>query len=461
MTTWRWIAKSVKWLVIVLLAFVAFVVAINAFDESPQPIPPEITAGLLKPVEPANNGYFVVLALRSGTDKNANAEGQQAWQKWLDAAKRSNPWESLDANLLTDIQQLPEPPISLDCPREGNCLSALLTQTTALSAALLDHAVTRQRCAQAAGSTSYAEPPPAPTISTLPLAHFTWCGRVSRASAVEHLHKKDVSAALQAIQADMELSRKQLAGSQSLIHKMIAVANARNAIRFAGEVAIAQPELRQPIKTVLKPFADDAMDLRPMWAGEALYQDALNRTIDPAKPPQPFFTADPRQTQSSPEDLADRLWRPIWGHFYKREATRNAMLQIWRQSIISSAGSPTQISEHFESRASGANGWLHPGRLYNPVGRILHEIAVPEYGVFPLRVYDTEAHRQLVLASIDLLDANLPISERANFIAQWPANDYAKGRLQYDAQRNAVVLSAWAPRSDRPAWQRVSLNPAQ
>lgn len=471
---WRCLGRVVGW---VFLAFLGLAVVLAAiiffkpFDERPEALPAALAQDTLPSIPDARNGFFYALGIQASEGSDPHAEGVKAWHALNEQLSKLKPWEWPAADLSTAPQVLKFELGEVACAIGSPCLPQLASKREALQRVLERHEALLKRCHTLARDFVFAElvPERSPFFSPYPLPHpIASCGALLRASAAFQYFLEDGNGAARALAANDRLARQVMAHAPHLLAKLVGTAQLRSGFALATEMAIAAPKAWPALQPLFGPLSSEELDVRPVLRGEyhsttTTYAHFI-RTTWASKSASPGFPrldgADKQADLPWPvEKLVLFVGFTLFALSYEPQATINLHQRRMARVVEVAGGPPESVRQGMAEIRSEAETWLpRDGSLYNFAGRVVSGIGVGEFAMYVHRVIDAEAQRQLVLVALDVVDSKIPQIERAAFVTRWPANQYTKGRLRYDTERNAIVLTPWHEKEHRTEWLSVSLG---
>ena len=232
----RW----VKWFGLLLLLAVGAVILINQFDEPPDPAAVAASTPRSPRVADGQNGYLRLLAL--GADDGA--DGMAYAQVWLDEARAAAREHRVARKATAKRAERPE----LCDPARVSCLSAVRDKPEEHAQSLLAWREDIARYESLLASTAYEEVLDYPQRSESRLPDYAKAGTAQRAwllRAALAVHEARVEEALGAVERDIAFQRVMLAGTRTLIGRMVAAAlsflQAGQRLIFDGSLLMAPP----------------------------------------------------------------------------------------------------------------------------------------------------------------------------------------------------------------------------
>lgn len=239
-----------------------------------------------------------------------------------------------------------------------------------------------------------------------------------------------VDAVRDALDADARFWRAGLAGSRTLITKMVAAralqrnldigAQALQRLPVESVGAAVPPAWRQPVTTRERSLATT---LAWEWKFNDNYMKHLHLDAE-------------RTRRVRDAGAPSTTW------VFKPQATSNAgAARMRRIAAASEAPYGRMRGAMRQLRADVESEGRFPYSLYNPAGRILGAIAAPAYLDYATRVADLEARRRAVLAVAGLHAAGIPPADVPQALAASPhRNPYTGHPFAWDATAACVRI---------------------
>ena len=206
--------------------------------------------------------------------------------------------------------------------------------------------------------------------------------------------------ALGNLQQDLQMWIAVLKGNGTLISKMLAAAYLHaDSILVADLIedpSVDLAGLDDELGAMLPPF-----DLKDYAIGNAFIAEfrgtaLLFKTI---------AVAEGSIHTKAPPSWRERTWNALQAHFFKLNATENMSAAYAAQWAVLADSKP---SEFYRNR-DVTREWLRKNQphlslnyLYNPIGKMLVAVAIPQYDAYPLRVFDIAAYQRLTYLTFQL-----------------------------------------------------------
>jgi hypothetical protein len=372
-------------LVVIPLGVVA---VINLRDE---PLQPEAAAFLdASPTKvPAErNAFYYVVGFEGPAGDDPHKAGK-AWIDSLDAAQQQ---------LLSGAEAAwpPQPrglaKIEAYCvPEKGSCIR-WLKETTEGRPALADNAAIVKRYQRVLSYPAYAEMTD-PRLYTYPLPRYVGFGNAQRLFLLhiaDRLERGQIDDALGALRDEIDFDRRMLAGSRTLLHKLVAAAALQRTLLFTSD---ALGTYRQQIGPGAAMIAEA---LRPLSAEERALTPGLRTELIMAA-----SALEPKRWRA--EDMGWPIPTALLKPFYRHRATVNGMYKVTRDWSDVDNASASDLGTAL-IRAREAEPEFSPRRaIYNPVGKLLVANNLPRLNASFERIHDTDALVRLVALQADIV----------------------------------------------------------
>ena len=387
------------WLLPILVVLpAASVLLVNAIDR-------QLNAGALAMGEPRaasvpldNNAYLAAIGM--GADDGADSLAfANAWLAEARAAARENrPEKQREARRA-------QRPVLCDAS-QTSCLVAVQNKTADTTAQLEAYREDLARYERLIDYSAFEEitdypfgmDSQFPRYAPMGAAQRAWLARAALAVQAGRLDE-----ALAAVERDMAFERHMLAGSRTLVGRMVAAANYTRDLSFVADLLQTSLTDLKPhaprLQAMLRPIPPTALNLDEVMAGEF---GIMKR-----------FLRNPSGdgTQSGWQEKLRMLF------FYKRNATINDAYAFYSGKQQWLRRPPAQLAR--EIRDEAADGEMKPwDYLYNPMGKILTRVAMPSFSSYALRLHDLDAMNRLLALAAEIIAADVPAEGVADFVAK-------------------------------------------
>jgi hypothetical protein len=436
------IKKVIKWVAITLAAAVLLpvllLVAINLFDEDLDPKAAAYGEPRAASVPATENAYFALIALNAsdGADSMAYA---RAWQGEVKAAAVEKRKEKLP-----DSKRAKRP--ALCEPRDAPCLSQWREKSDEIAQQLEAYKEDLARYDTLIGYKRYEE-----ILDYAPRADSTMAPYLQVASAQRaYLLRTAMDAeagrleeAVAALVKDFAFQRMLLGSSRTLIGKMVAIANFWRDMQFVNELMQVRtseitpflPQLRQalgalePGKLKLGSTMETEFQLP-----KAAFQDLREGLVS-----QGLISGMVEGGSAS-----GKMWDVVGLFFFKRNASLNRSFRYYSgMGGVMDAPADKLDEQQFAFKAAQPPVGPQWNWVYNPVGKILVDVAAPSFQEYAWRVHDLDALSRLLALRIDILTAGVSAEQAAEFIAKSDAslhNPYTRKPMNWDADKKRIYF---------------------
>lgn len=421
--------KFLKWTGITLGTLFVLFIAINAFDETLDPGAAAIINAQPK-IKPEENAYLFLVGLRAPPDRAPGEFGQECITRLINISKSHKETVALFSSGKTGCTDekpwLAGQDISaISCGRQQvTCLSHYQKQSVAIKQLAETNQILLQRYEQLLAM-EYFEDVPYTNHMTTPLPFDSTSELYSAVSAIK-LQEGNAGAFIQRTTAEAKFYRMVLHGNSGLVSKLLALIGVNRAAGLVSDAVREYPTLArehqaalltisQPL-TVVERSLESAMmaELREVASSFALGATAEEAT---------FF---------------DRLFVRF---VYKYNATLNRYyrgLPGWRdlsqlpteQYLAAEKIALTQLTDTWR------DGYLH--FFYNPMGKMLAEMASPAYSDYPRRIIDFDGRQRVISLQIQIAAQKIPESDIPAFLKNADPqfrDPYTGQPMQWDKSR--------------------------
>lgn len=415
----RLAGRAAFYVLVPLAGALALLLFVNAFDEE---LHPEVAAHLDAPsryLHPAENAFYSMVGLAAPAGEDAHAAGFA----YIDRVRRIVPgsentrWPDTPGSVK---------PVPMCDGTPAACFKAVGESPGKARAALASHGWLLERYRTLIAYRDYDESY-VPRSYEAPLPPFVPIAAAQRLLLIDaalRLQKRDYSA-LDEVRRSLAFGRLMLANSRTVIGKMVANRQARNAALFISE---ALAEHRIPPRLASKLVA--ALD--PLSAQERSLQDALRAE----------FLAVPSVfggCRSSVRNLGADAWASeLLCPFLKENASVNYVYFRHQKPALALMALPPaeMIEARRKSRASGTQSAFDWTFAYNPAGKWLASSAQPEWSDYGLRMHDLDATLRLAAVQALVKAGGVKLAEVPAFVARVDkrySNPYTGAAMRWDA----------------------------
>jgi len=443
------VGKILLWIVLSLVFVVLLLLAINAFDED---LSPEATALVLEPgtpVPPNENAYFTVFGFQAPPGQDAHARGIEIvgeYEKILKADPFVDPVRSLDEMLGKDRLQFKgdEKKLCSRSPDSSRCITYYMGNTGDVDRLLADNKLLLERYFKLTSYPHYRETLPVVVASPLPhLSFVRMAHQLMLAKTALLVKEGKVAAALSQLQRDAVFNRRMAEEGSTLISKLIALSLLSSDARALSEIIAANKLSAVDIaraNAILKPLSAAERNFNKAFRNEAaVMRNAVSDGIKEGK----FFTI--YGASSRWDRVKWQLVRP----FYKPNATINVLSKNYAHIVELDALSAKDLAERTGSgkeaefiRAAQALRW---DMVYNPVGKFIVAIAIPDFTGYLVRGHKADGLMRLVSLQLLLKENRIQDARLEQFIKESGpryADPYTGGVMRWDEKKRTLYFES-------------------
>lgn len=389
-----------------LAVFLALCLVLSNWQDA-APEPALVSLLQRQVIEPAReqNGYFAWVGVMGPADQEPLAWGQ----RWFLEARRldvgAGPADTAAAHPMDrELRQGTDSAAQIPCASQpGRCLE-LTRKDPAQARAILERGALTLARAEVALALDYYQEPRWAGMSLERFHYFRqpsqWSGLSGTRFALAVAEGRDREALAQ-LAREMDFYRRQLAGSVTLVSKMVALAWMERSYRFLNQYLRQAPDgarkHRALLLQMLAPLPEAAVDMRTVLETEFLMLRNGLMSLNPG-----------RELQLPQGQLLERLH-----FFYLPQATVNSH---FRQTQVLLALENSRGADYIhraarlgqQHEAGLEPDWFLPRNL---VGRILLQVGQPNWSGYFLRRDDLLVWRQVVALQLDMLESGLGVAE--------------------------------------------------
>ncbi len=429
MRIWRVFLIATKWTIGVLCALVLLIIGINWFDEDLSPEAKALLIAPPNPYEPEENLYLALLGFDAKEGESPIAAGQArvaTYEKEVVAVLKDPQYvlQVFPDSTWQKKEKLEfQGKVDFCRPLTKSCLADVEIHREEISRLLKANWELYRRYSRLHGLKGYYETatpsfyimsPYAPS----PVRQLYLANIALRTQSNTHLQRK---AAIADLRNDINTWRRQLAGSGSLISKMLAVAYLQGDYALLADI-IADRKLdlegfSPEIRLAVELSDEDDWKIGILFTFEyrinAFWWDQMR--VVKGK----WLLAD---SASEERGLWERFFDLIMSPFLKINATQNLQARVTAQLQKMADADP---AEFFVARDVYRN-WLRDHvefgvhYVYNPTGKILMNVASTAYENYSLRAYDAAAFQRLVRLGYEIRNQKVEDKAVPMFMQQHP-----------------------------------------
>ena len=422
----RVFAKTFAWLLGTSLALFLAMVAVNWSDEELTPEAKALLKAPPDPYKPEENLYLALLGLDAPQGASPVAAGRTRVAGYEDelAAGLRNPEYVFPHLMERRSKRMPFQGVLGFCrPLQDSCYADVELHRDEIEASLKANRELFERYSRLRGMKGYYEtgtpsfymlvPYAPPDVRQLVLAD------IALRMKADSLAKQ--KAAFADLGDDIRTWRRMLAGSGSLISKMIAVANLQGDYALLADV-IADPDAEldrfsAEIGAMLDLSSESEWKIGAIFAYEYRADAYLWDQMRAARR---------RSAADAPADDSYEWWElyldRIKPPFLKINATQNLHARVMMQLEKVADAAPGEYFAAWKAYQDWLGRNVQPGLnyVYNPTGKSLVAIGAEAYEDYPLRAYDAAAFKRLVRLGYEIRKRKIDDKAIPSFMQQHP-----------------------------------------
>lgn len=432
----RTIGKMLKWSVIVFVALVVALVAINAVDEELKPQAAAALQWVAPDVPVAENGFFMIVGVGAEAGQDPHAAGVR-WVEQITRAKTLEEIEQADGVLKRQQLRFAGDAKLLCTYYSGkSCLDLIAANQSLVRGMQEANQEWLARYERVQGYQRFATAYAYPSGHTMP--HLWQYGRAQRlflaGIALQMLEGRSREA-LGRLVRDVGTQRRVLLGCTDLYTKLFAANQLGNDYRLASEAmrlgGAPAPELGAAYDALLAPLAAPELAMEKVILTEYRVFSG-------------FFTDTRPEKWSQGSDVPAWLNELGTALFFKRNATLNRAWDHFKATADLDRLPSSQIRATGKAVLTGFTEDPWWSWLYNPVGKLLLLIGEPEsMPAHILRVRDVEGLRRLISLQRMVLEQRVADADIESFIDKaGPAlrDPHADRPMSWDAAKRQLYF---------------------
>lgn len=444
--------KAALWMSGVLVAFIfAAILALLAINRKDDPLQPEVEQALNWQL-PANalndNGFIILLG--------------------MDAPEAADPYEAGKSMLQAQVEHYKQQASSRQWPdewppcckmssfrgsrnfcsyREQNCVEHYLAHRDELTNIVAGNKKYMQRYAAILMAKNFVEVVPPSVDSSMPdwipLVH---AAEVNRALAVMEIADGNKQQGMRRLEQNLRFARGLVASTNLLVGRGVALAMFKKDARILSELVEKHPDLakEQALAVLLEPISGAEFGMRQVFEGEKLrLLNALRVSPEPQVPS--FFSPSTWGTW-----FYAKTWLPN-----STMNLNNAIFEALSGVADASADKQDVAVTQYEQKKSELMGYgiVDFFRFRNPAGKLLVEVAAPEYTDYIERQHDTDGYIRLVALQLKLAADEVPesrIAEVINNSGPEYRNPYTLKPMDWDPTAGVISFTGRQPATINP-----------
>lgn len=452
------VASVVKWMLYGVLGIAVIVVVINLFDEELRTeVGPYLERGFKTAAE--ENGLFYLTGFSAPLGADPHAVGRKIVAHYEEISRKPGNERRYDDAPLhggakLDFNDLAKEISALCDWRQSPCLKRYAEQREAVANLAKRGAVLLERYARLASYPKFEDYVPATFDTPLPQYNvLVRAGQLRNAQCANLVQQGREQECLEMLRQGIRLSRGMLAGARSIICMAVAVAALHRDYRLLSEIFNARPELAR----------GGARAYGEMLAPLAPGEKDFSRMVFEKFPTLPAMLDDLREGRGralalaldGPGDEKPGLFESLTTRlFLKRNATVNFAYQLHRFQMEALGLPPAKLlaaqGEYRVKLERMTSLWGHVLSAYNPVGKILMSVAIPDFVDYQLLVHDLDGFSRLVALQWQIIEKGVASERVPDFlksVGEQYADPYTGKPMDWDPQSRSLSFAARDSRS--------------
>jgi hypothetical protein len=443
--------RCLKWMFYGVAAIALLVIAcwILLPDETLNPDAQRIIGAKLT-VPPEQNAYYALLGLRASPELDAFQVGQQIVAAHTAAIQANGYWTEFqpDGYWGTTPMKARSGP-ELFCKRSAetpNCLTAYRANHETIEAELrdLDPYLRRYRDLRRYQHFEEAMVPTInmPFVNWAPLVHLVEL--VNAKIALDVIEPTRREAALNELLGEILLWRKIGRETNSLATRMMSASVLRKQYRLASELIAAHPETaiehREVLTKITQPLDANDVSVKRTFDGEFRFVAKMTQHLESAP-----------HVNNEEDDAWLGVPRTLNKLLFMGGYRTNATVNLYHAHLRAVGDFYSKTGVDISAGAAKFDGAVNHYNerdprtwFYNPVGKVLAGVAVPQYSLYAYRLHDLAGYSRLVELQRQLALNQTPPEKIAEFIAASDANladPYTGKPMTYDAATQTISFA--------------------
>ena len=443
----RYLVNTIKIVgLICTLFFLAFVM-INWGDEE---LKPEVAQALAwKPIDNAyeDNGYLTLLGIEAPAEMSATQVGTRMLKaelaRYVSMQKDHKETPAPEPNPAEVDDYIDWADNRCDYQKQANCIDFYLQQgADTLSFVMLSQQRLTARYNEIWGAKSYVEVIPPLVTSQIPkYSLLTQASELERIQAILDISEGKLEQGVTRFARNASYSRRLLRESNILISHMVAVAMMQRDTRILSELMAKYPKIATQyaaqLAPVLAPISAPEYNLKKAFIYE---RDMGFQMMNSLK----FITPTELSGDKTNSFLKLYNWLGFQGN-----ATNNALYEQSKWFVkLAEVNTAELDAVKAEIAQNQLNDFEIDYRFFtikNPIGRILIEVAQPDYTSYVERQHDLNGYLHMVDFQLSLLAGKVTKKYQIDTIES--ADLYIKERMHFDANSGMLTFTGMQPSS--------------
>ena len=442
------LVTSIKWLFYLLAALIVGVLLINLFDQRLHPGVAAFADFSSESVPPEQNAYFALLGQAAAPDSDPHALGVELvnhMNHLVAQGKGNDPiaMEIPDRLYGPGKMQFRGATNTL-CERDTHrCLPAYGQKAQQITQMLRDNQVLIARTYRLYRYPHYRETMKQTVAAPLPMYNTLGSDLILAKIGLQAARGEQLQA-LEALEQEVHFWRMVMRESRMLITKMVAVARLKRSFRLASEIMAAYPPKSAQttvLMRILSPLGTEELNMARTFRSEFVFVKTMLEDI-------------------SVTDMADAgagkelTWKLTELFLFKRNATINLIYARDRDlAALGALPADEFLKRVVQIQADEAQRphWLSWHFAYNPVGKVLGEVAIPDYARYIGRVHNLDGLLRLVKLQFLMQQGGVRDTQSADFLAKADtalANPYTRVPMEWDSALHALYFQGMLERGE-------------
>ena len=404
--------KITLWSIATLLLLIALFFMLNQIDEKLQPEAEKLLQPRQIQVPPEKNAYFSLIGLSAPSGENAAAWGMKISQSNVPQDKQSKA-----AKPLCDLE-------------EHHCLRIANQYPKQLQHALLQQQELTNRYLSARQLPQFAE------SGDNPYPDFS---AAFRAQTLRHAQvglwvaEGKMDAVWVELAEDMAFQRRNLAGAQTLIGKMVSLSALQRDYVLLADLMRTQPNAR--VSTLLAPLTLAERDMLPAIQHEFRLSAASLRA----------FKYVPEEWGHAASWI-DFIRAPLMKNLLLRNASINRIYQLEQADESVAQASPQNLAQkRAEAQALMTQlAKINWRNFYNPVGKWLIDLNRADYHRYIRRPWELNAFMRLLTLQQQIIEQNISANDIPQFLARSTVelhDPFTEKAVAWDAAQHELFIA--------------------
>jgi len=445
----------------IFVGLIALFVVINSLDEELSPQAKALRVPAPNPYKPEENLYLALLGFDGPKGASPVATGERklaAYESEVALALKDPQHRFSDFSSWGE--KLPfQGRIDFCQPLTKSCLPEAGARSAEVGRLLRDNRELMHRYSRLHAFKGYRETA-TPSFYLLPAYVPTAVRRLYFADVAMQIRtggRSRQKAVLASLRDDIRTWEKQLAASESLVSKMVAVANLQGDLAMLSDI-IAEPKL--DFAGCSSEIAA-ALDLVPesAWNTGSVYVHEYRLSA---------FMWDQARATGGPLPLLfpgeARWWERLFDRFATPALKVNATQNLLAEEVAQRQRMGNAAPEAFLAARDAYRSWherrfaFGPGYVYNPAGKVLAGTGWALYDGYALRAYDGAAFLRLVRLGYEIRSRKIADKAIPAFMRQHPewASHPVDGRFfLWDGQKREIAMQTLG---DQPRDRRFAIS---